>query len=157
MMTGSASQSASVRPSTVTDAYRTTNHTRAHIITSCCSRLVARGRSAAASLRVRLRISTASRSAWACISLCKKCPFLYGYAGPNQPNNGSLGPRVHNPNGTSISSIVFTARCYASAVLAMALCLSVRPSQVGVLLRRLNESKELVLACELPSTRPTLY
>jgi len=30
-----------------------------------------------------------------------------------------------------------TARCYASAVLAMAL--SVRPSQVGVLLKRLNE------------------
>jgi len=37
---------------------------------------------------------------------------------------------------------LFTARCYASAVLAMALCLSVRPSvcpsQVGVLLKRLN-------------------
>ena len=37
---------------------------------------------------------------------------------------------------------VFTARCYAYAVLAMALCLSVRlsarPSQVGVLLKRLN-------------------
>jgi len=33
---------------------------------------------------------------------------------------------------------VFTARCYASAVLAMALCLSVCPSQVGVLLKRLN-------------------
>jgi len=36
----------------------------------------------------------------------------------------------------------FTARCYASAVLAMALCpsvcLSVCPSQVGVLLKRLN-------------------
>jgi len=35
-----------------------------------------------------------------------------------------------------------TARCYASAVLAMGLCLSVRvrvcPSQVGVLLKRLN-------------------
>jgi len=39
-------------------------------------------------------------------------------------------------------SILFTARCYASAVLAMALCLSVRlsvcPLQVGVLLKRLN-------------------
>jgi len=42
--------------------------------------------------------------------------------------------------------LVFTARCYASAVLAMALCLSVRPSvcpsvrpsQVSVLLKRLN-------------------
>ena len=37
---------------------------------------------------------------------------------------------------------VFTERCYASAVLAMGLCLSVcpsvRPSQVGVLLKRLN-------------------
>jgi len=33
---------------------------------------------------------------------------------------------------------IFTARCYASAVLAMALCLSVCPSQVGVLLKRLN-------------------
>ena len=37
---------------------------------------------------------------------------------------------------------VFTARCYASAVLAMALCpsvcLSVCPSQVGVVLKRLN-------------------
>jgi len=37
---------------------------------------------------------------------------------------------------------VFTARCYTCAVYAMALCLSVRPpvrpSQVGVLLKRLN-------------------
>jgi len=33
---------------------------------------------------------------------------------------------------------VFTSRCYASAVLAMALCPSVCPSQVGVLLKRLN-------------------
>ena len=32
----------------------------------------------------------------------------------------------------------FTARCYASAVLAMALCPSACPSQVGVLLKRLN-------------------
>ena len=36
------------------------------------------------------------------------------------------------------NSVVFTARCYASAVLAMALCMSVCPSQVGVLLKRLN-------------------
>ena len=34
--------------------------------------------------------------------------------------------------------LIFTARCYASAVLAMALCPSVCPSQVGVLLKRLN-------------------
>ena len=33
---------------------------------------------------------------------------------------------------------VFTVRCYASAVLAMALCPSVCPSQVGVLLKWLN-------------------
>jgi len=35
-------------------------------------------------------------------------------------------------------STVFTARCYACAVLAMGLCLSVCLSQVGVLLKRLN-------------------
>ena len=50
---------------------------------------------------------------------------------------------------------IFTARCYASAVLATGLCLSVCPSQVGVLSKRLNESSWF-LACELPSTRPTL-
>ena len=44
--------------------------------------------------------------------------------------------------GTLYNYRLFTARCYASAVLAMALCPSVRPSvcpsQVGVLLKRLN-------------------
>jgi len=39
-------------------------------------------------------------------------------------------------------NVIFTARCYASAVLAMGLCLSVclsvRLSQIGVLLKRLN-------------------
>jgi len=35
-------------------------------------------------------------------------------------------------------SFGFTTRCYASTVLAMALCLFVCPSQVGVLLKRLN-------------------
>ena len=49
----------------------------------------------------------------------------------------------------------FTARCYASAVLAMGLCVSVCPSHVGVLSKRLNESSWF-LAPELPSTRPTL-
>ena len=39
----------------------------------------------------------------------------------------------------SIVKSVFTARCYASAVLAMGLCLSVCLSQVGVLLKRLND------------------
>ena len=33
---------------------------------------------------------------------------------------------------------IFTVRCYASVVLAMDLCLSVCPSQVGVLLKLLN-------------------
>jgi len=51
--------------------------------------------------------------------------------------------------------VIFTARCYASAVLAMGLCPSVRPSQVGVLSKRLNEFSWF-LACELPPTRPTL-
>jgi len=50
---------------------------------------------------------------------------------------------------------VFTARCYASAVRAIALCLSVCPSQVKVLLRWMNELSWF-LACELPSTHPTL-
>jgi len=61
---------------------------------------------------------------------------------------------------SDVTRTIFTARCYASAVLAMALCPfvrpSVRPSQVGVLSKRMNESS-WVLACELPSTRPTLY
>ena len=45
---------------------------------------------------------------------------------------------------SKIQIVFFTARCYASAVLAMGLCLSVsvrlsvRLSQVGVLLKRLN-------------------
>ena len=53
-------------------------------------------------------------------------------------------------------STVFTARCYASAVLAMGLCLSVCLSQVGVLSKQLDESSWF-LARELPFTRPTLY
>ena len=56
---------------------------------------------------------------------------------------------------TQLWSKIFTARCYTSAILAMALCLSVCPSQVGVLSKRLNESSWF-LACELPSTRHTL-
>ena len=36
------------------------------------------------------------------------------------------------------SRLVFTTRCYASVVLAMALCPSVCPSQFGVLLKWLN-------------------
>ena len=41
----------------------------------------------------------------------------------------------------NFGSCVFTARRYASAVYAMVVCLSVRPSQVGVLLKRLNIGK----------------
>ena len=43
--------------------------------------------------------------------------------------------------------LVFTARCYASMVLAMGLCLylSVCLSQVGVLLKRLNRGSHLSL------------
>ena len=73
--------------------------------------------------------------------------------------DGALRPlestSVTSQNCISVGLTVFTARCYASAVLAMAVCLSVRPSQVGVLLKQLNESSWF-LACELPSTRPTL-
>ena len=43
---------------------------------------------------------------------------------------------------------IFTARCYASAVLAMGPCQCL--SQVGVLSKRLNESSWF-LACELSS------
>ena len=50
--------------------------------------------------------------------------------------------RIFFSRGSSSTQRIFTARCYASAVLAMALCLSVRlsvrPSQVGVLLKRLK-------------------
>ena len=50
--------------------------------------------------------------------------------------------------------LVFTARCYASAVLAMALCPSVSvTSRCSI---ETDERIELVLACEHPSTRPTL-
>jgi len=53
-------------------------------------------------------------------------------------------PLINRLDSTALLSVglVFTARCYASAVLAMALCLSVRPSvcpsQVGVLRKRRN-------------------
>ena len=56
----------------------------------------------------------------------------------------SIWSEVQMPAATlSVASVksrlvFFSARCYASAVLAMGLCLSVRLSQVGVLLKRLN-------------------
>ena len=48
----------------------------------------------------------------------------------------SVGGGVGGPRDGRGS--IFTARCYASAVLATALCPSVCLSQVGVLLKRLN-------------------
>ena len=65
------------------------------------------------------------------------------------------GESVYVGARSQISVNFFTARCYASAVLAIGLCLSVYPSQVGVLLKRVNESSWFS-AYELPSTRPTL-
>ena len=50
----------------------------------------------------------------------------------------------------------FTARCYASAVLAMGLCPSVCLSVTSRCSIETDERIELVLACERPSTRPTL-
>ena len=53
-----------------------------------------------------------------------------------------LHPKTPSSLASFKSRLLFTARCYASVVLAMALCLSVRPSvclsQVGVLLKWLN-------------------
>ena len=64
--------------------------------------------------------------------------------------------RTHSRQEVSMCRLV-TARCYASAVLAVALgpSVSVRLSQVGVLSKRMNESSWF-LACEIPYTRPTL-
>ena len=56
----------------------------------------------------------------------------------------SVGNTMTTPHYCRRRLFVFTARCYASAVLAMGLCpsvsVSVRLSQVGVLSKRLNES-----------------
>ena len=56
-----------------------------------------------------------------------------------------FGNQVQRTNNIIIAQLrlIFTTRCYASAVLATALCLSVclsvcRPSQAGVLLKRQN-------------------
>ena len=55
--------------------------------------------------------------------------------------NGKHGDSEICAEFTEHFQSVFTARCYASAVLAMGLCLSVsvRLSQVGVLLKRQNK------------------
>ena len=53
-----------------------------------------------------------------------------------------LDPKIPSYLASLKSRLVFTARCYASAVLAMGLCLCLSVclclSQVGVLLKRLN-------------------
>jgi len=61
------------------------------------------------------------------------------------PRDVKSSSHVLSRHSRDSQQIVFTARCYASAVLAMGhvsvcLCLSVCPSQVGVLSRQLNES-----------------
>ena len=48
----------------------------------------------------------------------------------------------------------FTARCYAFAVLALSLCLSVHMSVTSRCSIETAEQIELVLACELPSRLP---
>jgi len=50
---------------------------------------------------------------------------------------------------------IFTARRYASAVFAVVVCPSVRPSQAGIVSKRLAESS-WVSARRLPSIYPTL-
>jgi len=71
-----------------------------------------------------------------------------GVRGVHNTANHTKAIKYSRPNS------VFTARCYASAVLAMALCLSVCPSvclsQVGVLLKRLNMG--LHEQCDSPGT-----
>ena len=84
-----------------------------------------------------------------------KVPVAWGRFG-SPPNGWFLGlPRVKSLKGITICSSVFTARCYASAVLATGLCLSVCMSQVRVPSKRLNESS-CFLARKLPFARPTL-
>ena len=49
--------------------------------------------------------------------------------GKSLPNSAAKDTKCQsNDISTNIYANIFTARCYASAVLAMALCLSVRPS-----------------------------
>jgi len=57
--------------------------------------------------------------------LCNLCSLVDKYHGREIKYEG-FGGRTGHILGFLCS--VFTARCYASAVLAMALCLSVRPS-----------------------------
>jgi len=51
---------------------------------------------------------------------------------------GEIQHGQHSLAAVIAAIAIFTARCYASAILAMGLCLSVSSSQVGVLLKRLN-------------------
>jgi len=70
------------------------------------------------------------RDCWKCTSaiFTGKCPFPWGGdLGPHL-THGSSPSRVHTLYNILIGSVIFTARCYASVVLAMAVCPSVCPS-----------------------------
>jgi len=67
----------------------------------------------------------------------------------------SVCSRAYLRNYTSNLHPIFTARPYASAVYAVVVRPSVRPSQKPVLYRNYRRI-ELVLAWRLPSTYPTL-
>jgi len=95
------------------------------------------------------------------IHLCGQIPpnytFRWRSAGlrPPQPNAWLIGPTwFHTLNCIPFIWPVFT---YASAVLAMGLCLSVCLSVTSRCSIETDERIELLLCvCELPSTRPTL-
>ena len=57
---------------------------------------------------------------------------------------------------SQLHAVIFTARCYACAVLAMGLCPSVSVSVTSRCFIETAERIELFLACELPSTGPAL-
>jgi len=77
----------------------------------------------------------ASQPALAVTSIYHSCP-------QESTSEIILKVRLHFRTQGDKLCLVFTARCYASEVLAMALCPSVRPSvcpsQIGLLLKRLN-------------------
>ena len=62
----------------------------------------------------------------------------------------------HSLSLASVKSRLITARCYASAVLAMVLCLCPCLSVTSRSSTKTAERIELFLACDLPSTRPTV-
>jgi len=98
-----------------------------------------------------------------CVCVCG-CVFIIDIADPSVRclelridfSFGYVRQEVHTEDDSNqIIRFLLLRDAMASAILAMALCLSVRPSQVRVQLKRLNELSWF-LACELPSTHPTL-